>query len=679
MTSNPAVDALLSEAEREVGRFEWDGTFADYLRMVIQKPALPRVAHKLVYDAIIDPGQEESPSGQPVYKLFSDQIFGLDEALANIVRYFSSSANRLEIRKRILLLLGPPASGKSSVVALIKQALERYTRTEPGAVYAIKGCPMQEEPLHLLPHRLRPQLMEDYGIYVEGELCPRCRYVLRTQHKGKISEMRVERVVFSEHEAVGIGYYVATNPHPADASLLVGSVDTSQLAGQRPEVAGRAFRLDGEFNVANRGVMELVEIFKADRHLLTTLLGLAQEQLIKLERFGSVYADEVVIGHSNEGDFEEFKSETHSEALKDRIIEVRIPYNLRVSDEVKIYQKMLASSGLEDVHLAPLTLPSMSIFAVLTRLSPPPRQGMRELDKLRLYDDQPVPHFSLDDVAAIRRKHPEEGMNGISPRYVMNRLSTVATSPDVNCVSPLNALDSLWRGLGENISLETEDRAKYVGFVRDAVEEYKERAVQQVQKAYEEGFEQTATDLLANYLQDINAYCNSQPTRFSAAAAARFGNERDMREMEKHLRISDKDRAKFRLEVHQFFSNLKGRNVRFDYTVEPRIKAAIEARLFPDRRRLDSTLTAPRSQRNRVEWMRRRSAVYNRLVNSYGYCPQCAEDTIEFVGHVLKSRQTMKILSGEAIEWLWDLNPSAPAHPTSDEQPDAQPASSPPN
>ena len=162
--------------------------------------------------------------------------------------------------------------------------------------------------------------------------------MLRTEYNGKVSEMPVTRVTLSEQDAIGIGYYVATNPNPSDA-LLVGSVDTSQLDGDRIEVAGKAFRLDGELNIANRGMMEFVEMFKADWHLLTTLLGLAQEQLIKMEKFGSIYANEAIIGHSNEGDFNVFAEDEHSEALRDRIIAVQVPYNLRVGEEIKIYQK----------------------------------------------------------------------------------------------------------------------------------------------------------------------------------------------------------------------------------------------------------------------------------------------------------------------------------------------------
>ena len=652
MTSRLSIQELLAESERVAGRFAWEGTFANYLRLVSDNPGVSRLSHKLVYDSILAAGVDEAPTGEPLYKLFGDEIFGLTEPLERIVQYFASAANRLEIRKRILLLLGPPASGKSTIVALLKRALEQYTRTEEGAVYSIKGCPMQEEPLHLIPEELRPRLLEEYGIYVEGDLCPRCRYVLRTKHQGRVAEMPVSRVVFSEQEAVGIGFYVATNPNPSDASLLVGSVDTSQLEGDRVEVAGRAFRMDGEFNVANRGLVEFGEMFKADKHLLTTLLGLAQEQLIKMERFGSVYADEVVLAHTNEGDFAAFMTDEQSEALKDRLIAIQIPYNVRVSDEVEIYQKMLAESRTQTAHLAPLTLPTVSAFAVLSRLEPPARQGMSLGDKLRLYDGQILPHTSSGDVAEMRRHHPDEGMRGVSPRYVMNRLSGVASDPEITCISPLRALDALWEGLRENVSLDLVNRAKHIGFVKETVEEYNNRAIRDVQRAFKEGFEETATELLKDYLSSVAAYC-----------AGREVNERDMRDMEKQVGIAERDRSEFRHEVDRFFSNLKERGVSYDHTSEHRLKAAIEARLFPDRRIVERTLTRPRFARQRVEWRRERSAVYNRLVNDYGYCDGCGEDLIEYVVHILKNGAVLRTPKNEGVEWQWELNPAAPTTP----------------
>ncbi len=650
-TSKLPTQEFLQQAEQEAGRYDWEGTFADYLSMVSANPDLNRLSHKLVHDAIMSKGVETAPdTSKPIYKLFEGEVFGLSDTIERIVEYFASSARRLEVRKRILLLLGPPATGKSTVVALIKSALEEFTRTDEGASYSIKDCPMQEEPLHLLPHNMRRRLFDDYGIFVEGELCPRCRYALRTEYGGKISDVRVTRTIFSEQEAIGIGYYVATS-NPADATLLVGSVDTSRLEGDRLSVAGKAFRLDGELNVANRGLMEFVEIFKTDAHLLTTLLGLAQEQLIKMDRFGSVYADEVIVGHSNEGDFRTFLADPSSEALRDRIMRIYVPYNLRVSDELKIYNKLLKSGGLDSAHLSPLTLPAVSTFAILSRLDPPDKQGVSALDKLNAYDGTEVAGFTQAEVAEERRLHPNEGMKGISPRAIMNRLSARAAIPDVECMSPLNALDSVWQGRNENVSLTEEESEKYISYVQDAIADYNERAVKDVQKAFEEGFEQTTESLLVSYLAEVAA---------SASGGARRGVSRDgettMRAMERPLGISERAKTGFRLEIHNFFEELKSRGTPFEYSTEPRMKAAIEKRLLPERKTMRTQLEQARSPGRLAEWQRKRTAVHSRLMHSYGYCNICANDVVEYIIFLLKGNVPSRI-SKNSIEWNWPLNP----------------------
>ena len=660
MTDQTSVNRILDASDREIGRFVWEGTFAQYLEMVIDDPSTSRLSHALIYDAIQDAGVSQTTSSWPSYGLFKDHIYGLDHVIERIVQYFASSAQRLEIRKRILLLLGPPASGKSTIVDLLKRALERHTRTDAGAVYAIRDCPMQEEPLHLVPESLRPDLWEEHGIHVEGSLCPRCRYVLRTEYKGSIGQMPVSRVVFSEQEALGIGYYVATNPNPMDASLLVGSIDTERLDGLREDVAGKAFRLDGELNVANRGLMEFVEIFKADKHLLTVLLGLAQEQLIKMEKFGSVYADEAVIGHSNEGDFEAFSSDEHSEALRDRIIAVRVPYNLMVHEEVRIHKKLLKTSAVQDIHVAPLTLPVASTLAVQSRLDPPTRQGMSLMDKLYLYDDRIVSGYSSQDAMEMRRENSREGMTGLSPRYVINRLGVAASAERFECLSPLAALDSLWRGLRENVSIRDEEvETRFTQMVVDTVKEYVALAIRDVQKAVAESFERLAERTLESYLNNVSDYCAGA---FSAMnRGERSALERDMRELEKLVDVTERNKNDFRREIHRTFTRWKEKGLSYGYATEPRLKHAIERRLLPSHRELEQALSEPRFSKRRSDWEVRRENMASRMVSRYGYCQICADDTLDFALHALRSRPVLRTPKNEGLEWHWPLDPAAKA------------------
>ncbi len=643
-----SIKEILDASERETALYEWKGTFADYLSMVIENPSIAKLAHARVRDAILAKGVDTSPTGEPIYRLFEDHIFGLEEVLEKVVEYFEAASKGAETRKRILLLLGPPASGKSTIVALMKTALEEYSRTDEGAVYAIADCPMQEEPLHLIPHAVRPALREQYGIEVEGELNPRNRYLLRTKYNGRMGEVPVERIVFSEHEAVGIGYYVATN-QDADSGLLVGSIDDDRLEGTRTEVAGKAFRMDGEFNVANRGMIELVEMFKADKHLLTALLGLAQEQVIKMEKFGSIYAEEVIIGHSNEGDFNTFAGDEHSEALKDRIIAIQVPYNLRVHEEMKIYRKVTQWGDETGVCIAPLALQVASTYAVLSRLDPPARQGMTLLEKMRLFDGRRVGAYTRQDLADMKRQNPGEGMNGISPRYVMNRISTVASIPDIGCVSPLAVLNSLWEGMSENISIDESDKAASIRLVANAVDEYNELAIGEIQRAYNESFDDTAALLLSRYIEDVRMYKANDPEL----------EEQDMQELERAVDIRERDKRAFRLEIDRLVSIYESRGRDFDYTADPRLKAAIEARLFPTTRDLERGLSRPRSSRQRAEWEQRRISIVNRLIDKYGYCAVCAEDLLEYVSELLHNKSMIKTTKNQDVEWQWELFPSS--------------------
>lgn len=655
MTGELTVESIIAEAESEATRYSWEGTFKDYLRIVLDDPSKSRLSHAYIYDAIVANGSGVTPDGDRVYDLFKDEIFGLEEPIDRIVQYFAASAQRFEVRKRILLLLGPPASGKSTVTELIKHAMEAHSRSDDGIVYAIKGCPMQEDPLHLIPGSLRSQLREECGVHIEGDLCPRCRYLVDSEYQGRYADVPVVRVTFSERGAVGIGYFMANNPNPSD-SLLVGSVNTDQLEGDRLEVAGKAFRLDGELNVANRGMIEMVEMFKADRHLLTTLLSLAQEQIIKMERFGSVYADEVIIGHSNQGDFEEFAGDRSSEALKDRIIAVNIPYNLKMTEEVKIYQKMTKSSLMGDVCIAPLTLKVASAFSVLARLDPPDRHGMTMLDKLRLYDGDVVPNFSRQDAREMRHQHPMEGMSGISPRYVMNRIGAAASEPNVQCLTPFAALSSLWEGLDENVSFEA-DAATRVALITDAVKVYDDLAVRDVQMASEEGFEARAKDLLTSYLADVRAYLRDISRKDYKPTRADAERERDMRAIERVHGITDRNKEAFRREINQYVAAWRSTGKTFEYDSEPRLKEAIEKQLLISRDALNKSLTRPRFARQRANWTQRWRSITSRLVESYGYCDTCADDVVNYVNHILKGRKAIRIQKNEGVEWLWEKNP----------------------
>ncbi len=193
---------IAEEREREK-KLTWQGTFKEYLEIVRQRPEVTQTAHSRVYNMIADHGIEEDEEGNKKYLFFTREMFGLERPIERLVEeYFHSAARRLDVRKRILLLMGPVSGGKSTIVTMLKQGLEEYSRTDAGAVYAIKGCPMHEEPLHLIPPSLRPEVEKELGVRIEGHLCPSCRLRLREEYGGRVEDVPVERVLLSEDERI---------------------------------------------------------------------------------------------------------------------------------------------------------------------------------------------------------------------------------------------------------------------------------------------------------------------------------------------------------------------------------------------------------------------------------------------------------------------------------------------
>src|SRR3982751_559430 len=410
------ISERLEGLRREREALRWEGNFRDYFELVTQNPRVAQLSHARINDMIHAVGVEKLNEGTrdevARYNFFATELFGIEEPIARIVEYFKSAAQRLEVRKRILLLMGPVGGGKSTIVSILKRGLETYTRTERGAVYSIGGCPMHEEPLHLIPHELRTDFMREYGIYIEGDLCPHCRFELDNTYQGHIERVPVRRVVFTEKKRTGIGTFTPSDPKSQDISELTGSIDLSTIGEYGSESDPRAYRFDGELNIANRGVMEFIEMLKVDERFLYVLLTLSQEQNIKTGRFSMIYADEVVISHTNETEYTAFVGNKKSEALQDRIILVKVPYNLRLSEEVKIYEKLLKQSALQSVHIAPHTLDISSIFAVLTRLEGSKKAGITPMKKLKLYDGEDVDGFKQKDLKELQEESDREGMDG---------------------------------------------------------------------------------------------------------------------------------------------------------------------------------------------------------------------------------------------------------------------------
>lgn len=617
----------------EERRLQWEGTFAEYLDIVKERPEVAQTAHSRVYNMIKASGLTER-DGTKMYHFFGEEIFGLEEAIERLVEeYFHPAAKRLDVRKRILLLMGPVSGGKSTIVTMLKRGLEQYSRTDEGAVYAIKGCPMHEDPLHLIPSHLREDFYEEYGIRIEGSLSPLNTMRLEKEYNGQIEDVKVERIFFSEDKRVGIGTFSPSDPKSQDIADLTGSIDFSTIAEYGSESDPRAYRFDGELNKANRGMMEFQEMLKCDEKFLWHLLSLTQEGNFKAGRFALISADELIVAHTNEAEYRSFISNKKNEALHSRIIVMPIPYNLKVSEEERIYEKMIKESDMAHVHIAPHALRVAAIFSILTRLKESKKQGVDLVKKMRLYDGDDVEGFHQADVEELKKEFPDEGMHGIDPRYVINRISSTIISKEVASINALDVLRSLKNGLDQHASISQEDKEKYMNYISIARREYDEIAKKEVQKAFVYSYEESAKSLMDNYLDNVEAYCNKNKIRDPLTGEEMNPDEKLMRSIEEQIGISENAKKGFREEILIRISAYARKGKKFDYNSHERLREAIQKKLFADLKDVvkitTSSKTPDESQLKKI------NEVIARLIDEYGYNSVSANELLRYVGSLL--------------------------------------------
>jgi serine protein kinase len=623
----------IDEHQKQYRMDHWEGTFRDYIPLVLDNPQLAQLAHARVYNMVRSFGIDVEEQGNERYQFFARELFGIDEALAKVVEYLKAAAMGSDVGKRILMLYGPPSSGKSQLVILLKRGLEEYTHTDEGAVYAIADCPQHENPLHLIPQTLRKDLLDNYDIYVEGELCPMCFLNLTQKYHNDIYQVPVKRIYFSEKNRIGIGTFVPSDPKSQDISELVGSIDLATVGEYGSESDPRAYRFDGELNIANRGMSEFIEMLKADERFLYILLTLTQEKNIKTGRFSLIYADEFVIAHTNEAEFKEFLADKKSEALQDRMIMVQMPYNLKVSAEVQIYEKLLKRASIGPIHIAPHALEVAAMFAVLSRLEEPKMAGLTLIKKMHLYDGQDVEGFRQKDVKLLKAQTEREGMDGISPRFVINRISSSLIRPNTKCINPIDVLRALKDGFDTHGTFKREDREKFDNLIADVRREFDEIAKNDVQKAFFISFEQESFTLLDNYLDHVEAYLDNKKLIDPVTEEERDPDEKLMRSIEEKVKVPESGKDAFRNEIFRKVAMAQRRGERFDYTTHEKLKEAIEKQLFEERR---DTIKLTVSTRNPdQDQLRKINEVVDTLVRKEGYCAECANELLKYVSSLL--------------------------------------------
>lgn len=633
------VDSLADHA-REQRAQRWEGTLAQFLKDIFPSNpvGLARTAHQYIWDMIRWAGTEDSPEGADVtrYRLFAQDLFGIDESLERFANYFKAASEGSEVGRRLLLLLGPPSGGKSSLVTLLKRGLEGYSGTDEGALYAIKGSPVRESPLNLIPHSRRAEFHDTYGVAIEGTPTPHTEQMLEDQYGGDFMQVPVERVFISEAKRSGIGTYAPHDPNTADIADLVGSVDLSKVAQYGDEGDPRAWSWSGAVYAANRGMLEMIEILKVKREFLYLLLTLTQEKNVKVSRFPLIHLDESIVAHTNLAEFRRFLQEKENEALLDRMVIVQVPYTLRYREEARIYRKLTSvTPTFRQVHLDPHALNVAAVFAVLTRLAPAQREDLDLSKKLRLYAGETVEGFATREVEKIRRESPEEGLEGVSPRFVINALAgAISRRSEQRSLTAMDVLLALKESIEDDARMDVKRKKTWTDLLVTVRKDFYNRWVKEdVHKALFVSFLGEAEQLLEKYLDEVEAVLDNRRVTDPITGEEREPDERFLRSVEEKIRISDSGKESFRQEVVRKAMGAYKRGEKFALDSHGRLREAIEQYLFEERRDVLRLVTS--SARPDEEAQKKISAVEARLVADYGYDAHSAREALNYVTTLL--------------------------------------------
>ena len=619
---------------------KFDGSLEDYLKVLEADPHIPRLAHKRLYDAIASEGitrlakSDERCSkifgGEELrtYDYFQNKFFGMERSLAKIMRFLRSASLRGEESRQVLLLLGPVGAGKSALMERIKNVLED---TDP--MFHIEGCPIHEEPLHLIPRSLRDEFKEIYGVSIEGDLCPICRFNLKEKYNNDYMSVPVVQSSFSVRGRRGVGVVPPMDANSQDVTILVGSEDISKL-DLYSEDDPRVLSLNGAFNVGNRGIVEFVEVFKNEIEFLHTMITATQEKSVPSPGKGPmIYFDGVILAHCNESEWNKFKSESTNEAILDRIVRVNIPYSLEYSEEQKIYQKLLDMSDF-DGHIAPHTLEIASMFAVLTRLHL--SNKVDPLTKMKIYNGKDVieqGHVKKVDINDLREEARDEGMTGISTRFIMKAIDSALSDSDKNMVTPISIREALIRQVKDQVVVE-DDRSRYLDFLGKTLhDEYLNILEKEITKAFVSAYDEQAESLFNNYLDHAEAFVNLTNVKDTITNEEIQPDESFMSSIEEQIGIVGTSRENFRVDITSYMFSKLRRGEKVQWQSYAPLKEAIENKLTSSVRDISRIVTKSKSRDKKQKG--KYNEMVQTLINEYGYSEDSAEEVIKFAANNL--------------------------------------------
>jgi serine protein kinase len=659
-------------------KIHWEGSFEDYLDIVRQNPQVTRTAYQRLYDMIMSHGTEEYFENKDKlmrYKFFTefatkhgDALYGLDRTLGQLVNVFKSAALGYGTERRVILLHGPVGSAKSTIARLLKRGLEEYSRCDGGMVFSFSWKnadgtwtkdPMHGEPLCLIPPEHRAEVLKglseansgyNYSLKIKGDLSPYSRFEFKERLrkydgdwvKMLQEEVRVYRLLLSEQDRIGIGTFQPKDEKNQDATELTGDINYRKIAEFGSDSDPRAFNFDGELNIANRGLVEFIEVLKLDVAFLYDLLGASQEHKIKPKKFAQTDIDEVILGHTNEPEYRRLQNNEFMEALRDRTVKIDVPYVTRLKDEVKIYEKDFNKEKVKGKHIAPHTIEVASMWAVLTRLLTPKHASLTLMQKMKLYNGKTLPGFTEDNVIELKREAIHEGMTGISPRYIQDKISNALVAyTDSTCVNPFMVMHELESGLRHHALITSEDqRQQFRELLAEVKLEYEDIVKNEVQRAIAAD-EEALTRLCANYIDNVKAYTQREKVRNKYTGAYEEPDERLMRSIEEKIDIPEGRKDDFRREIMNYIGALAIDGKKFDYKTNERLQKALELKLFEDQKdtiKLTSLVSnvIDKATQEKID------VVKGRLIRDFGYNDESATDVLTYVASIFARGQTKK-------------------------------------
>ena len=640
------MDVISNFAARYERTREEEFTLEEYLEICKKDKSAFATAAERMLEAIGEPQMVDTRNDPRLSRIFTNKIikiypafeefFGMEDAIEQVVSYFRHAAQGLEEKKQILYLLGPVGGGKSSIAERLKLLAEKVP------FYAIKGSPVNESPLGLFdPAEDGPILEKEYGIprrYMQRILSPWAVKRLE-EYGGDIRKFKVVKRYPSILKQVGIAKTEPGDENNQDISSLVGKVDIRKLetyAQDDPD----AYSYSGGLCLANQGLLEFVEMFKAPIKVLHPLLTATQEGNFKgTEGFGAIPFDGVVLAHSNESEWKAFRNNKNNEAFLDRIYIVKVPYCLRVSEEIKIYDKLVRGSSLSKAPCAPGTLKMMSQFAVLTRLKEPENSSI--YSKMQVYDGE-----SLKDTDPKAKSIQEyrdyagvdEGMSGISTRFAFKIISKVFNfDPAEVAANPVHLMYVLEQQI-EREQFPAETEQKYIAYIKEMLApRYAEFIGKEIQTAYLESYSEYGQNIFDRYVTYADYWIQDQEYRDTDTGEIfdRAALNAELEKIEKPAGIANpKD---FRNEIVNFVLRARANNGGKNplWTSYEKLRTVIEKKMFSNTEELLPVISF--NAKASADEAKKHEDFVNRMVEK-GYTPKQVRLLCEWYLRVRKSQ-----------------------------------------